>query len=274
MATENLTVLSETGGVFSDHTLNSSNFIKDKFEVDLDDATDHMYIGYFKPINCFYVEIATHLAPPANGDFIIEYYNGTDWTELSVEDHTQKFSRSGYLKFDSSVLQQVTVNGIENYYIRVKFIGHVNICGIGCLFSDDCALQEESYEIVDECYFSNGFKSHIISHVAARNYIMQQLRNMGYVKYTDKCEKDDIVCFDLLNVGEVRQAATYLTLSKIYLSLADSQESIEWAKYQEYQNMYESTFSALKITLDTNNNGKKDSKDKVATGSRSFNWKR
>jgi len=165
---DNLTVISDNAGVFTDHSLSATSFIKDKFIIE---AGEQLYVGFYKPISSFYAEISV---PTTDKDGVTyEYYNGTAWVELNLADGTNGLTRSGFLNYNIEDSQEIDINGETNHYIRITHTEDVCIVGIGCLFSDDCLLQEEYFEVVDPCLFPTNFNSHILSHVSARNHIRE-----------------------------------------------------------------------------------------------------
>ena len=88
-----LTVLHDNNGFFSDFSNEALAFDRDTFTIDLDQSDDYLYVGYYKPINNFFVEIGT--ANTNAGSFTGQFYNGTTWTSLAgfFDDSKSLFAR-------------------------------------------------------------------------------------------------------------------------------------------------------------------------------------
>lgn len=268
-----LTVLIDNVGVVTNHSADAADFLRDKFTLSIDPSTDYLYIGFYKPFGTVFAEIST--GNVSEDKLELQYFNGSVWVDLDTCDETNGLNRSGFVFWDKECMTETTINGISKYYVRAKtsnITTEVEFNGLNILFSDDASLQQEDSTVLQECLYTAGYSSHIMSHVASRNHIIQLLRNLGYVTTNAQDETKNVTAFDLMDVFEVRQAATYLALSKIYLKMADDQESIEWLKYMEYKLKFEESFRLARLTLDTNNNGLSD--DTPVQTSKSFVWSR
>lgn len=255
-----LDVLYDADGTFTDYTVEAVDFSRDEFSATLNQSTDYLYFGYYKPINAIYFEIATANTNSGNLDF--EYYNGSAWTALTVRDETNDLSRSGYITWTRPTDQaETSVNGTTKYWVRCRpdaSTTNVTFQGINLVFSDDNALKQEFYEIDDTSLIPSGQNSHIMSHISARNDIMQRLRNMGMVKYNSTTGEESLTQWDLLNIYEIREAAKYLALSKIFFSLSDELDDVWYRKHAEYSDKYEQVFQGLQLTIDSDDDGAED----------------
>lgn len=54
-----LTILHDDNGSFSDFSNEALAFDRDTFTTDLNQNEDYLYVGYYKPINNFFVELGT-----------------------------------------------------------------------------------------------------------------------------------------------------------------------------------------------------------------------
>jgi hypothetical protein len=75
---------------------------------------------------------------------------------------------------------------------------------------------------------------------------------------------ENINPWDLLDMGEIRQASTFLTLSKIFHNLSDSVEDYYAEKGKYYFNQFQDMFKLLAITVDNNDDGYVDDNERVA----------
>lgn len=255
-----LTVLHDDNSVFTNHTENAADFLRDTFSITLNSSEDYLYIGFAKPFNTAYIALIT--ANTNSNTLNAEYYNGTSWVSLELTDESKGLTRSGFIYWDKSNMKSATINSIEKYYIRLRpSATHTatTIRGINLIFADDNALKQEFFEIDNETLLPSGEDSHLVNHVGARNAIVQLLRNKGYLKQSDnQTALKQITQWDLMDIFQVKQAAVMLTLSKIFFMLSDSKEDTWWAKYEEYQDKFEESFELVKLTIDQNDNGLND----------------
>lgn len=255
-----LTVIHDDDSSLVDYSDSAADYIRDEFSLALDATDDYLYVGFGKPFGATFVAFKT--ANMNAGTLNAEYYNGSSWASLELNDETKGFTRSGFLFWDSSNMKETSVNGKTKYYIRLRpSLTHsaTEYKGINILFADDNALKQEFSEIDDESLLPAGEDSHLNRHVGARNMILQMLRNKGILKQASGSSSlKDLTAFDILKLEQVRQAAVMLTLSNIFFMLSDSREDTWWAKYEEYQDKFEESFQLLLLALDTNDDGKED----------------
>ncbi len=279
-----LTILHDDNGSFIDHSLNAFDFKRDSFLLELK-TTSFLYVGFYKPINVFFAEMKS--ANNVLADFVGEYYNGKTetWEPLTgLFDDTRGFMRSGFISFDRNQLEQseVEINGETLFWIRLKPSANHSattaIQGINIVYSDDNDLLTEFPVITSERYLSTGSISHIMWHVAALNEIIQRLRNGGHLKtkatdgyvYTHSKNifgylPENITPWDILDMGELRQASTYLTLSKIFQQLSDADDDYFEQKGKYYYGMFKSMFKTVTLSIDKNDDGFVANNEKVAT---------
>lgn len=258
-----LTVLNYDGTQYSDYSLDAVDFIRDNFSIGLKTSTDYLYLGYSKPFGATYVELIT--PNTVSNSFTVEYWSGTTWEVVTAQDETRGFTRSGFIQWDKSNMSSTSVDGKSAYYIRLQPSADHTLTtyrGINLVFSDDVALKREFFEIDDTNILPPGESSHISAHVASRDMIIQSLRNMGYIKENASSELIKLTPWDLHDIFEIKQAATYLALSKIFFNLSDSTEDNWWKKYQEYNDKFEEAFRLARISLDANDDGIQDTLEK------------
>jgi hypothetical protein len=105
--------------------------------------------------------------------------------------------------------------------------------------------------------------SHILTHAACRNEILQKFRAKDFYKLDSDGNKQNINAWDLLDIAEVKQGAVYLAMSKIYYNMSDSENDIWAIKAGEYFNKYESMINIAATTIDFNDNGASDDQNIV-----------
>jgi len=259
-----LTVLHDDNGVFVDHSNAAADYIRDNFSVELIAAEDYLYLGFSKPFSSTYIKLVT--ANTNANSIVMEYWNGTAWVARSVTDETLGLTRSGFMYWDRANMAISTINSIAAFYIRIK--PNVDqtastVRGINLVFADDNALKQEFFEIDNASLLPQGETDHMVHHVAARNTIIQKLRNLQYIKFDNSGKYVNMTQWDLFDLFEIKQAAVMLTLSKIFFILSDSQEDTWWAKYREYQDKFEEAFKLARLSLDSNNDGVKDASEEL-----------
>jgi hypothetical protein len=256
------TVLFSDNAVFSNLSDSCADLTRDNINIQMVAAEDKLYIGLHKPFNSLFVELVTPNVT-ANS-FTVELWNGTMWASVATSDETKGWTRSGFMLWDSEGMESTAVNTITKYYIRLTpSVNHsaTVLRGINLVFSDDNAMKSEFFEISNSNILPAGEVSHIGTHVASRNYIIHQLRN-HYTKTDSAGVVEKINQFDLFDVFEVREAATFLSLAKIFFNLSDNQEDHWWLKYREYQDKYEQKMIMARMTIDQNDDGIADSSEK------------
>lgn len=242
-----LLFLHSDNGSFSDYSQDAKDYLRDNFTVDFLAAEDSIYIGLYKPFSDFYVELSTF-----GSNQLSFSINGSS---ISVEDDTKGFSRSGFIHFDKpSTWNKETINGVEGYWLKVDSATDFSLDFVGCniVFSDDNDLRQEVRNI--DNLLAKGDSTFIAYHVAARNEIVQTLRNGGNIKRVDELIKN-ITKWDLLELGEIRQAAKYLTLAKIFFDISENNEDKFYNKYRDYEGMYGAAFKLFYYKLDKNDDG-------------------
>ena len=260
---EKLYVFHDDDSAFTNHTEDAADLSRDNFDVTLTTA-DFLYVGYYKPFSTIYTEIITPDSGSAN--LSAEYYDGTTWQPLAIADSTKNFSRNGYLIWEKAPMKSVEINSQSAFWIRISSsidTSAVTFRGLNLIFADDADLKREFFEIDNANLLPAGEGSHVIHHVASRNYIVQRLTNLGYVKYDSDNQEESITFWDLHEISEVRQAAVMLSLSKIFFNLSDSPEDTWWAKYREYQDKFEEMFKVVKLSFDTDDDGLVDDNENL-----------
>ena len=256
------TVLFNDNGIFSDLSDSCADLTRDNVSIQMVAADDKLYIGLDKPFNSLFTELVTPNTLP--NSFTVELFNGTTWASVPTSDETKGWTRSGFMFWESDAMKSTSINSVAKYYIRLTPSANhsaTSLRGINIVFSDDNAMKSEFFEITNTNLLPAGEVSHISTHVASRNYIIHQLRN-HYTKTSNSGVLEKINQFDLLDIFEVREAACFLSLAKIFFNLSDNQEDHWWAKYREYQDKYEQKMIMARLSIDQNNDGIADSSEK------------
>jgi hypothetical protein len=253
------TVIKSDNGAFLNVTNAAADFTRDNFLFTMVAAEDYIYVGLDKPFNALYVEFVTPNINPA--DLTVEVYNGSSWVTASPDDETNGFTRSGFIFFDKSAMLKTSVNANERYYVRLVpsvDTTAMSFRGINMIFADDSDMVSEFPEILNSNLLPAGQTSHILTHVASRNHILHNLRNHYSKAGVNDSALKKINQFDLIDVLEVREAAMFLALSKIFFNLSDAPDDNWWTKYKEYADKFEEKMTLARLSIDENNDGVDD----------------
>lgn len=257
-----LNVIYSDGSSQTNYSQEAQDFKRDTFTLTMT-TDDFLYIGYKKVINALYV--ALEQFNTISSSLEIEYYSESGWSQLNFSDDTRAFSRSGFITWERpNDAADIEIDGINACWIRIATnddIDPVEFQAINLVFSDDNDICSEVPALIDACFYQQGATSHILQHVAAKNYIMSRLKSLGYVKY-DANGEQNINEWDILDIYEIRQASTYYSIAQIYFNLSDDVDDQYWAKYKEYEGKFEEAFALGRLRIDIDDDGQVDAVEK------------
>ena len=260
-----LDVKTFASSTFTDVRFEAADLIRDSIAVTSHTSgTDYIYFGYRKPIHAAYLTVDT-ANTTSDPTVSLEYYNGTTWASLSeVIDDTKGLTRDGFIQWEQPTdFSLVPVDSVSKYWIRlsVDTAADTSIFGISLLFSDDRSIVLEYPDILDSG-FQLGQSSLIYHHLAARNYVIQKLNSRGLFKVNqDSGDIEDLNIWDLMNEEQLRQAATFYALHKIFDSVSDGEDHYS-VKSENYLAKAENAMKLYRITYDKDDDGKVDSVEK------------
>ncbi len=252
-----LNVLHDDNGTFSDKSAEAVDYGRDSFVLPLVAAEDYLYLGLYKPFNRVFAEMK--VVNNVANIFTAQYWNGSAWTALSnFWDLSQGFTRSGFLQWKKPTdWEATTVNSDLLYWVRIKpNFDHLNtteLQGLNVVFADDQDLKTEFSRIDD---YKASLLSYITYQQAVRDDIVQAVRNKGNVKKTTKLI--NISKWDLLDADEVRRGAIYACLAKIFFELSDNVEDKWYQRHKDYTEKANKALELFYLSLDTNDTGKDD----------------
>ena len=135
-----------------------------------------------------------------------------------------------------------------------------SLSGVNIVYADDIDLKSEVRAIND--YLAKDDTTFIPYHVAARNEIVQTLRNGGNIKNSADTSlalrRLQMNKWDILDRGEIRQAAKYLALAKIFFDSSQNIEDKSYERFRDYEGMYGASFKLFYMSLDLNDDGNTD----------------
>lgn len=260
-----LKVFIDDNSSFSDISLGMENYIRDTSALPLVALEDYIYCGLYKKFQQLYAELSTANTNAAT--FTAEYYNGTTWVSLvNFIDESLGFTRSGFLKWDLDQTNWATVavNSETLYWIRLKpsadFSAGTILGGLNIVFSNDVDMQE-GYSTIDDLKASAN-ESFIQYHQAARNEIIQLLRNAGHTKYNN--ELLNITKWDILKPHEIREASKWKALELFFFELSNEVGDKYDQLSQKCANKFSSAFNLYLLSIDKDDDGVLDSNESAS----------
>ena len=254
-----LRIFAENAGVFVDYSDALCDFSLDSATITLQ-STGYLYLGFEKPITSTFIYAST--ASTGTRLLSASTYTSSGWTDvLAILDDTVGLTRSGLVQW---ALPENTlpcqVNNIDGlYWIRLKVsiaTSAVVYAAISALFSDDVDLAREFPKIMD-AGFLLGKTNHYLIHEGVRDAIVAKFRNRGLKRLATSAVLRRVTCWDLLDIQEVRQAATFLALSKIFDNISNSADDKDnWkSKSREYAKRATSELDIAYLTFDRISDG-------------------
>lgn len=224
----------------------------------------YMYIGFEKPISSLFFYLPT--VSTGSRTVSVAMYNSSISTYDNVVslDDTKGFTRSGFITWilpDNCSLSNV--NSISKYWVRISVDTSTSamvVRAISSLFSDDRELKKEFPSIMNSNFLLGGTTDHYMIHESCRNDIVTYFRKKGMRRLGKDGYMKKFSAFDIMDIDEVRTAATYLALSKIFSNIANSANSEDnWlAKSNAYAKKYTTSIESAYLTWDTASDGAKN----------------
>lgn len=229
-------------------------------------TSDEIFIGYEKPLNAIYIDLEH--PNTYNSAVDVAYWNGSTYTSMAINDRTQGLKRSGHIEWSKEISDQVknTENSLERYWYKLTIsldTNSITINGINLVFASDRDLLEEEPDIIaDPRRLPSNRLTFINYHQAARNHMIQDLRNSGKTKIKPDGDLKDLNQFDLHDYRQVNQAAKYLALHKLMLNLSDDPNDVYNQKAQNYLKLYGDAFNVFLLSYDKDDDGEIDNNEK------------
>lgn len=210
---------------YNDNTLSDSlcDFGRDTETLTLLDS-EYIYISHTCNIKYLFVALTEH--NENQGNIVVESKKNDTWEVINALDDTKTFNRDGFITFTESV-REIRIS-VTNATSELTF-KTINI-----LLSDDNDLIRE-YNPISNKEFKLGSDNFNLIHESVKEAIVQELRA--------RTGLSNLTGFDLVEIQEVRLAATNYALSKIFDSVSDNKDD-RWSdmsqqrftKYTHYMN--------------------------------------
>lgn len=254
---KDLKVFLDDNSTFSDISEDMQTYLRDSVSMPLVAAEDTLYAGLYKNFGRIYVDLSVVNTNTAT--LTIQYYNGTTWAAATnVKDFTKGFTRSGFIEWDLALTDWAAteVNSESQYWIKivpsVDFSATTAIQGLNIVFANDLDLQEGYYTIND--LIPSGAESFISSHQAARNEIIQDIRNSGKAKVNNGSVLD-ITKWDVLRPDQLREAGKWKALQIIFFGMSNEVDDKYDQLSKDALEKYKIAINLYLLTLDGNDDG-------------------
>ena len=256
---KDLRTIFQDGIAFTDFSKQANVYITDTFQIQytaLD--SDEIFLGLYKPFRQLYFELSQINVAPS--DLTVRYFNGSSYVTLDLVDNTNDLSRSGFWTWElPEDWSESSVNSETKYWISISSSSDFDLefSGINILFADDIDLQRENRTINN--LLAKGDSSFVAYHEAARDEIIQSLRNGGYTTRKDGAQvSHDLTKWDILIPDQIRNAAKYLALSKIMFDVSSNVDDKWYQRFKDYRDMYNEAFKLYLLAIDSNDDGTED----------------
>lgn len=234
-------------------------------------TSDYLYVGYIKPQRNYFIELKTPNSVSLS--LSAEMWNGTAWVNCPLIDETKGLKKSNfiYLGDEAYSSKTTTVNSVSAHWYRFKVSANTSamvMTGLNCLFS--CEDDLKNHEPSLSSFYPKGLSSHILSLVAARDFILRKINNSGFFKYRiidpligteDYVLAQNFTQFDIFDIDEIRDASVFYALHKIFSNRSDEADDVYFQKAQDYLVKFNESFAlwqGRKLTLDINKDGLED----------------
>ncbi len=263
MLNKDLNVIHSDLASTADYSQEAREFLRDNFALSFDVDTS-LFIGLYKPFSQVYFDLNSYFEDSEEITFLI---NGQT---IIVDDGTRNFTRGGFVEFGKpDDWAKETINGKELYFVELKFNNalatFIDFKAINLLFSEDNDINQEEANL--DRLLAKGDTNFNRYHLAARNEIVQTYRNGGnYKKVTqdDKSEQiENITQWDIIDIGDIKQASKYLTLAKLYDDLSENVDDKSAIKSRRYMDKYGKAFDLFFNRLDLNDDGDYKQEDEL-----------
>ena len=262
--------ISHTVGGSTDISIDMQDFTRNTLALN-QTISEYIIVGLYKPFFSIDFDITTGNSNGSVTSLALEYWNGITWIAVDDSlDQTKQFTRSGRITWG---LDDVTTwltslnNGETIYFIRIAPVGGTTadavFNGMNIIFSNDQDLAEQVPEINDSTHLT-GKVSHILAHVAARNWIVQSLRNKNYIKYDIDGTAQDITAWDLLDVNQINESSTFKALSLIYFNYSDEVGDNYSIKSKSFEKRAKTALELATLNIDVDDDGILDSTENAA----------
>lgn len=210
--------------------------------------TEYIYISKSSRFNHIYVALAT--ASTVSNTISVEVYSGSEWLSIEAIDDTKGFTRDGFITINSEAIWNAsTYSDFYGCHLRLSVAEDTSamvVQAINILLSDDRELVKE-FPAITQTDFKLGATSFNPIHQSVRDGIIQDLRNQG----VRKIDGSIFDAFDLVDIEEVRLAATYMALSKIFMNVSDNPEDNWRVKSVYYNELGKRTLASAPIHTTT-----------------------
>jgi hypothetical protein len=257
--------------------LTRNGFVRWEFN-DLENIRDKWKASIVDGVELFWVQVTAN-APIFNNESS-ETVNGVDPAIIEVLDATP-FNVGDEVALENHSYQTIDAIDYDNNLLTIspglplapadgiKVGKLVEFKGINILYCDEMDLKITNPKINQ--YLGREETSFLKYRVDARNHIVQALRSGGVLKELE--QQGDFLPnsevfntntirkftkWDFLDIEEIREAAKYLTLSKIFYENSQNVDDKPYERARYYEGRYGMSFKSYILTLDLDDDGETD----------------
>ena len=229
---------------------------------------NQLEVKYQKALNAIFVYVV-NASPVDVTDLNVTGTNpdGSAITISNLVDDTKGLTQSGFIYWSVETNTNLTVNAGDIFTYVFEPNGDLGadteLGGLNLLFCDKFDLLREYPDLNNLLELENdaAIDTKLIRIMeATRNDIAANLSNSPIRKRDSQFNLVDVELnrWDLLQIDEVKTAAVYLTLAKLFSFASDNPGDIYSLKASNYRAKGESLFESTNLSIDFNDNGSLD----------------
>lgn len=212
-----------------------------------------------KPLSKLYFD----LTGAHDGVLDAEYWNGSSLVNMvGLTDRTDNLVKRGWVQWEKQD-DDATDSGVYRYRFSITAVSapiSASLRFIGVILSEDKDLKTDVPDVVD--YLPSSDTSGIRFHVSARSDLVQFFRAKG--KRVFDTEPKILTEYDFHDPEELRQAAKYMALAKIFFWRSDAVDDKWYSKAKDFEARGYSAANVYFLSLDTDGDGVEDTAEKQA----------
>lgn len=189
-----------------------------------------LYIGLDYKFNSLYFDVT-------------QPSSAVTFDKVGLIDETEGLTQSGFIQWSNdSTWDQIEVDGITKYYLKVTITEPLTLSFIGQLLLDEQSVIN---------FYPEAVKLDIsVKDLASTTDLITSAFNLS--------------TRDLLNISETKYLAIYKLLSNKFFHMSDSEDDHYFSAYQEYEKKFKELTKKIQLTIDSNKNGVADIGEKTA----------
>jgi len=247
----------------TDYTSDLSRAIDSPLVLSFTSGANHCEVKSLKPLNKLFFDVSSSNDATS---LHVNYWDGSNYASQpdNIVDNTNILERYGFIEWDSP---EDEVKDGDYYKYRFQLNGlttttNLTFKYVGIVFC-------EQHDLIAECpdaleYRPDGDRTLIRFIVNAKNDIVQNFRNKGnYVlgKEFGGVNARDLTEFDFHEPEQLKQAATYLALEKLFFWRSQEVDDKWFVRSRSYNKKYGDSINVFFVSIDSDGSGSKSSSE-------------